>query len=155
MLFFYIREDRKYTTATWFSPSHGRETRCSVRSFPVRVEDKKQVQYCIRTEDRSHVVCGTILASCAQWTEHLVRVFLLSDLKTKQCMVSAFSLLERRTPGERSTTHSPPAFFFFFLFFPNWRSARAHYFHSLCQDQSTVAQRAEMTVTECSLMSCV
>ena len=28
---------------------------------------------------------------------------------------------------------------------------RAHYFHSLGQDQSTVAQRAETTVAECSL----
>ena len=31
---------------------------------------------------------------------------------------------------------------------------RAHYFHFLGQDQSTVAQRAETTVAECSLTSC-
>ena len=35
------------------------------------------------------------------------------------------------------------------------RLARVHQFHSLCQDQSTVAQRAETTVAECSLTSCV
>ena len=35
--------------------------------------------------------------------------------------------------------------------FPAWRLARAHEFHSLGQDQSTVAQRAETTVTECFL----
>ena len=38
-------------------------------------------------------------------------------------------------------------FLFLFLFF-KWRLARAH---SLGQDQSTVAQTAEKTVTECSL----
>ena len=43
------------------------------------------------------------------------------------------------------------AFFFFF----KWRSALAHQFHFLGQDQSTVAQRAETTVAECSLTSCV
>ena len=32
-----------------------------------------------------------------------------------------------------------------------WRFDRAHLFHPLGQDQSTVAQRAETTVTECSL----
>ena len=33
--------------------------------------------------------------------------------------------------------------------------AHTHLLHSLCQDQSTVAQRAEMTVAKCSLTSCV
>ena len=37
------------------------------------------------------------------------------------------------------------------FFFLKWRLARAHKFHSLGQDQSTVAQRAETTVTEFSL----
>ena len=36
-----------------------------------------------------------------------------------------------------------------------WRSARAHQFHSLGQDQTTVTHRAEMTVDERSLVSCV
>ena len=36
-------------------------------------------------------------------------------------------------------------------FFLKWRLAHANKFHSLGQDQSTVAQRAETTVTECSL----
>ena len=44
----------------------------------------------------------------------------------------------------------PACTFFFFL---KWRLAHAHQFHSLGQDQSTVAQRAETTVTECSLTS--
>ena len=35
------------------------------------------------------------------------------------------------------------------------RLARTHSFHSLCQDQSTVAQRAEAIVAERSLTSCV
>ena len=45
-----------------------------------------------------------------------------------------------------------------FLAYPpppfKWRSVPAHKFHSLGQDQSTVAQRTEMIVTECFLMSC-
>ena len=41
------------------------------------------------------------------------------------------------------------------IFFLKWRLARAHKFHSLSQDQSTVAQRAEKTVTECSMKSSV
>ena len=45
----------------------------------------------------------------------------------------------------------PHQHFFFF----KWRLARAHWFHSLGQDQSTVAQWAETTVTECSPTSCV
>ena len=53
----------------------------------------------------------------------------------------------------RMFDHSFVAFALFF--FLKWRSARAHQLHSLCQDQSTVAQRAEMTVAECSLTSCV
>ena len=42
----------------------------------------------------------------------------------------------------------------FFFFFEVQISSRA-LFHSLCQDQSTEAQRAETTVVECSLTSCV
>ena len=41
--------------------------------------------------------------------------------------------------GECSTIHSTPALFFFL----KWRLGFAHYFHSSCQDQSTVAQQAE------------
>ena len=40
----------------------------------------------------------------------------------------------------RMTIYSPPVFFFL---------------HSLCQDRSTVAQRAETTVAKCPLTSCV
>ena len=57
----------------------------------------------------------------------------------------------------RMFNNSFPArtFFLFFFFFLKWRLACAHLFHSLGQDQSTVAQRAETTVTEHSLISCV
>ena len=41
--------------------------------------------------------------------------------------------------------NSFPAYAFFFFFF-EWRLGRAHLFHSLGQDQSTVAQRAEAAV---------
>ena len=53
--------------------------------------------------------------------------------------------------------HSLPVLFFFFfsVSFKKRRSACAHHFHFLCQDQSTVAQRAKTTVAECSLMSCM
>ena len=45
-------------------------------------------------------------------------------------------------------------FVFFFFFFLKWRLVQAHLFHSLCQDQSTVAQQAETTVAKCSPTSC-
>ena len=60
-------------------------------------------------------------------------------------VAAAFSSLARIL-GECSTIHSLPAPFFFF----RWRLARAHYRHSLRQDRSTVAQRAETTVAESS-----
>ena len=60
--------------------------------------------------------------------------------------VVAFSS-RARICGECWTIYSPPAppppFFFFFFW---WRLACAHWFRSLGQDQSTVAQRAETTV---------
>ena len=46
--------------------------------------------------------------------------------------------------------HFPPALFFF-----TRRLARAHLFNSLRKDQSTLAQRAQTTVAECSLTKCV
>ena len=67
-------------------------------------------------------------------------------------VVLAFSS-RARIWGECSTIYSPPAFLFFI--FLKSRLARAHYFHSFGKDRSTVAQRAETTETECSLMSCV
>ena len=67
-------------------------------------------------------------------------------------VVVAFSA-RARILGECSTIHSPPAFFCFFVL--KWRLARANYFHCLGRDQSTVAWRAETTVTECSLTNCV
>ena len=41
------------------------------------------------------------------------------------------------------------------LFLFKWRLLRTHKFRSLCQDQCTVAQRAETTVAESFLTSCV
>ena len=55
---------------------------------------------------------------------------------------------------ECSAIHSPPALLLLLLL-SKWRIARAHSFHSSCQDQSTAAQRGETTVAECSLASCV
>ena len=59
-----------------------------------------------------------------------------------------------RISGDGSTIHSPPALFFFVVvcFCLRLRLARAHLFHSSGQNQFTVAQRAETTVAECSLM---
>ena len=63
--------------------------------------------------------------------------------------VVALSVLGRIL-GECSTIHSPPALLFVFVCL-KWRLARPHYLKCLFQDQSTVAQRAEITVTKCSL----
>ena len=69
---------------------------------------------------------------------------------TPVLVVVAISSLARIL-GECSTIHSPPALFFSLFFFLMWRLARPHLFHSVYQDQSTVAQRAEMTVAKWSL----
>ena len=61
-------------------------------------------------------------------------------------VVVTFSSLVRIL-RECSITHSPPALNFFLV----WKLARAHQFHFLGHDQSTVAQRSEKTVTKCSL----
>ena len=63
-------------------------------------------------------------------------------------LVVAFSSLSR-IGGEGG--HSFPAC----AFSLKWRSACAHRFHFLGQDQFTVAQRAKTTVTECFPTSCV
>ena len=55
--------------------------------------------------------------------------------------------------GEMFNHLFPTCASFLSFFFPKWRLAHVHYFHSLCQDQSTVAQRAETTVAECFLTS--
>ena len=67
-------------------------------------------------------------------------------------VVVAFSS-RARILGECSATHSPPALFFFFFFKVEISSRTL--ISSLGQDQSTVAQRADTAVTECSLTSCV
>ena len=54
--------------------------------------------------------------------------------------------------GECSTSHSPQALFFTYK---KMEISIAHYFHSLGQDQSTEAERAEATVAQCSRTSCV
>ena len=66
-------------------------------------------------------------------------------------VVVAFSSLARIW-GECSTTHSPPALFFpFFLVEISLRAL----IPLSTPGQSTLAQRAEMTVAECSLINCV
>ena len=61
-----------------------------------------------------------------------------------------------RNWGEVSTIYCPTALFFFVcLFVLKWRSARDHQSRFLGQDQSIVVQRAEMTVAECPLTSCM
>ena len=51
--------------------------------------------------------------------------------------------------------HSFPACAFVFVVEVEISSRELALLHSLCQDQSTVAQRAETTVAECSLMVCL
>ena len=70
-------------------------------------------------------------------------------------MMMAFSLLAR-TLGEVWQIIAILCLFgcFFVSFLVKWRLAHAHQFHFLGQDQSIVAQQAEMIVAECSLMSC-
>ena len=48
-----------------------------------------------------------------------------------------------------------PSLHFFLSPSSRWRLACTYIFHPLHQDQSTVAQWAEMTVVKCSLTSCV
>ena len=55
----------------------------------------------------------------------------------------------------RMFNYSFPTCVFFGFVFLKWRLACAHYFHSVGQDQSAVAQRAEMTVAKCSLTHCM
>ena len=65
-------------------------------------------------------------------------------------VVLAFPSHMRIGGGEIFVESIPTCAFFF-----KWRSAGAHQFLSLSQDQSTVAQRAEATVAERSLTSCM
>ena len=64
-----------------------------------------------------------------------------------------------RIVGNCSIIHSPSALFVVVVVVVaavvEWRVGRAHQFHSLGQDQSTVAQRTETIVAECSLTSCL
>ena len=69
-------------------------------------------------------------------------------------VVAAFSSLVRIW-RECSTIHSPPVLFVCVCVCVKWRLTRTHEFHSLGQDQPTVAQPAETTVAECSLTCCV
>ena len=66
-------------------------------------------------------------------------------------MVVAFSSSERFWENVRQFI-PPPSLAHFLL---KWRLSRANKFHFLGQGQSTVAQRAETTMDECSLASCV
>ena len=55
----------------------------------------------------------------------------------------------------RKVRRFDPGMRFLIYLFLKWRSALAHQFHVLGQVRSTVAQRAEATIAECSLTSCV
>ena len=48
-----------------------------------------------------------------------------------------------------------PACFYFFFYALKWTLTLARQFQFLGKDKSTVAQRAETTVSECFLTSCV
>ena len=74
----------------------------------------------------------------------------MSDLHEAQSAVVVVAFPPVRGFRENVRQFVPRLRFFFFF---KWRLACAHY--SVGQDQSTVAQRAETTVTECSLTSCV
>ena len=87
-------------------------------------------------------------SSALEWDKRIEKIW--GHLSFSTLMV-AFPLIVRIL-GECSTIRSLPVLFFFFFFSGD---SCAHYFHSLTQNQSTVAQQAEMTVTECSLTSWV
>ena len=72
--------------------------------------------------------------------------------KAWRVLAGAGFFLASRDSG-RMLDHSFPRLCFFFFF--KWRLDRAHYVNSLGQDQPTVAQRAETTVVECPLTSCM
>ena len=74
-------------------------------------------------------------------------------LKSKNWLKWPFGFFLTYEDLGRMFDHSFPvcAFFSFFL---KWRLAHTHKFHSSGQDQSTVAQPAEMTVAMCFLTSC-
>ena len=82
------------------------------------------------------IVCHLLVSTVSKF---------LSDM---MIMILAFSSLAR-TVGKGLTTRSPAAFFLSFFFFSSSRSAYAHQFHLLGQDQSTDTQRAETTVASC------
>ena len=71
-------------------------------------------------------------------------------------VVVAFSLLARIL-GEGPTIHSPPALLLLLLLFVLFVEISSYTPNStfLCRVQSTMAQRAETIVAECSLTSCV
>ena len=71
---------------------------------------------------------------------------ILALLWSLEIVVLAFSSLAKDFGRTVDRLFPACAFFFFFL---KWRLARAHVFHSLYQNQSTMAQRAEMTLTSC------
>ena len=70
-------------------------------------------------------------------------------------LLYAYKVVVAFSSGECSTIHSPPALFLFlFCFFFGSGDYLAHTNSTLlCQDQSTVAQRAETTVAKLSLTS--
>ena len=80
----------------------------------------------------------------------LIRGSIASHSIFEHMVVVTFGSLTRIV-GESSMIHSPPGLFFSL----QWRPTHTHKFHFLGQDQSTVAQRAEMTLAKHSLTSCM
>ena len=76
----------------------------------------------------------------------------LSDTARRPGLLGGGGFSTLREDFGGSFDDSFPACAFFFL---KWKSVRTPQFHFLGEDQSTVAQRAEMTVAERSLTSCM
>ena len=70
-------------------------------------------------------------------------------------MVVVMAFSSRARMLRKMLDKSFPDSTFFVVVFLKWRLVRADWLHFLGQDRSTVAQRAETTVTECFLTSCV
>ena len=89
-----------------------------------------------------------LMTLCHSYIHKIMHIMLLVIV-----IVMAF-FLHSRIWGECSTIDFAPAPFFLLLFFKVEISS-CTLIPFLGQDQSTVAQRAETTVTKCFLMSCM
>ena len=99
------------------------------------------------------------MAACTVRSSNMKQVYAACQWKGGRFLfLGQLCLGSSLTLYHHSLLRLPCGFFFsarIFLFFLLFRSARAQKFHSLRQDWSTVAQRAETTVAKCSLTSCM